>query len=120
MKCRFGPASRRIVAMAMLEVAPKINTRVGKRGSRSGTASYPLPEAGAERGIDVGGPLLPLGIELLKMGGAHAGIFRRIHASAEVGCDAGEAIQKVEAHFAPDGKIQCQGDTRHGKRHHSE
>ncbi len=94
MKCRFGAASLRRVAIAMLEVAPKTNTREGKRGSRSGTAGYPLPEAGAERGIDVGGPLLPLGIELLKMGRAHAGILRRIHASAEVGRDAGEAVQR--------------------------
>src|SRR5882757_4638705 len=110
MKCRLGAASRRMVAMAMLEVAPNTNTREGKRGSRSGTAGYPLPEAGAERRIDVGGPLLPLGIELLKMGRAHTGILRRIHASAEAGRDVGEPVQQVEAHFTPDGKIQRQGD----------
>src|ERR1700742_5209398 len=79
MKCRLGAASRRMVAMAMLEVAPNTNTREGKRGSRSGTASYPLPEAGAEGGVDVSGPLLPLGIELLEMGRTHAGIFGGIH-----------------------------------------
>src|ERR1700752_85359 len=105
MKCRFGAASRRMVAMAMLEVAPNTNTREGKRGSRSGTPSYPLPEVGAESGIDVSSPLLPLGIELLKMGGAHTGVFGRIHTPGKVGCDAGKAIQKVEAHFPPDGKI---------------
>src|ERR1700760_1749255 len=77
MKCRFGAASRRMVAMAMLEVAPNTNTREGKRGSRSGTATYPLPEVGAKRGIDVGSPLLPLGIKLLEVGRAHAGIFGR-------------------------------------------
>src|ERR1700688_1296079 len=71
MKWRYGAASLRKVAMAMLEVAPKTNTREGKRGSRSGTASYPLPEAGAEPGIDVGSPLLPLGIALLEVGRAH-------------------------------------------------
>src|ERR1700688_153618 len=119
MKWRFGAASLRRVAMAMLEVAPNTNTREGKRGSRSGTASYPLPEAGAERGIDVSSPLLPLGIELLEVGRAHAGIFGRIHASTEVGRDISEPVQKVETHLAPDGKIQCQGDTWHGKRHHS-
>src|ERR1700760_2157482 len=75
MKCRLGAASWRMVAMAMLEVAPNTNTREGKRGSRSGTTRYPLPEVGAESRVDVGSPLLPLGIELLKVGGAHTGVF---------------------------------------------
>src|SRR5579862_9873101 len=119
MKCRLGTASWRMVAMAMLEVAPNTNTREGKRGSRSGTTRYPLPEVGAESRVDVGSPLLPLGIELLKVGGAHTGVFGRIHAPGEVCCDAGEAIQKIEGHFPPDGKIKRQGDAGERERHHS-
>src|SRR5271155_104176 len=102
-KCVAGAASRRIVAMAMLEVAPNTNTREGNKGSRLVTAGYPLPEAGAERRIDVGGPLLPLGIELLEMRGAHAGVFGRIHPATEVSRNAGQPVQKVEADLPADG-----------------
>src|ERR1700721_1582228 len=82
-------ASRRMVAIAILEVAPNTSTPEGKRGSRLVKAGYPLPEAGAERRIDVQGPLLPLGIELLEVRRAHAGILRWIHAAAELGGDGG-------------------------------
>ena len=99
-----------MVAMAMLEVAPNTNTREGNRGSRLFTARYPLPEAGAERRIDVGGELLPLGIELLEMRCAHAGVFGRVNPAAEVSRDAGQPIQKVEADLPADGKIERQGN----------
>ena len=89
MKRVFRAASRRMVAMAMLEVAPNTSTLEGKPGSRLVKAGYPLPEAGAERGINVEGPLLPLGIELLEVHRAHARILSWIHPAAELGRDAG-------------------------------
>src|SRR5271156_6043036 len=117
MKWRLGAASLRMVAMAMLEVAPNTNNREGKSGSRSGTAAYPLPEVGAERGIDVGRPLLPLGIKVLEVGRAHAGILGRIDAAAEFGGDVRKPVHQGEAHLATDRKIECQGDAGDGKRH---
>src|ERR1700733_4945835 len=118
MKRLFCAASRRMVAMAMLEVAPNTSTVDGKPGSRLAKAGYPLPEAGAERGIDVGCPLLPLGIELFEVGRTHARIFRWIHAAAEIGGNGGQPVQQGEAHLPPNRKIHGQGDTGHGKRHH--
>src|ERR1700722_5410895 len=106
-----------MVAMAMLEVAPKIKTPKGTRGSRLVKTGYPLPKAGAERRIDVNGKLLPQRIELLEVGPAHAGIFSRIHAATKIGCDVREPIEKSKAHFSPDRKVQRQSDARHGKGH---
>jgi hypothetical protein len=89
MKRVFRGASWRMVAMAMLEVAPNTSTLEGKPGSRLVKAGYPLPEAGAERRIDVQGPLFPLRIELLEVCRAHACVLGWIHAAAEVGGDGG-------------------------------
>src|ERR1700722_20003181 len=119
MKREFFAAIRRIVAMAMLEVAPKTSTAEGKRGSRLVKASYPLPEAGAERGIDVGSELLPLRIKVVEVGRAHAGIFSWIHSATELGRYIRQLIEQVEAHLAPDGEIQRQGDAWHGEGHHA-
>jgi hypothetical protein len=94
-----------MVAMAMLEVAPNIKTPKGTRGSRLAKTGYPLPKAGAERRIDVNGKLLPLGIELLEVGGTHAGIFGGIHAAAKIGCDIREPIEESKAHFPTDRKV---------------
>src|ERR1700722_5516014 len=113
MKRVFRAASCRMVAMAMLEVAPNTSTLEGKPGSRLVKAGYPLPEAGAERWIDIDRPLLPLGIELLEVRRTHACILGWIHPAAEVGRDFSQPIQQAEAHFAANGKIQRQGDTGH-------
>src|ERR1700733_363448 len=117
MKCAFCATSRRIVATAMLEVAPNIRTPMGTSGSRLVKTGYPLPKAGAERRIDISGKLLPLRIELLEVGSAHAGIFGGIHAAAKFGCDIREPIEQSKAHFPPDRKIERQGDARYRKRH---
>src|ERR1700733_536000 len=119
MKWTCGAASRRMVAIAMLEVAPNTNTWEGNKGSRLAKAGYPLPEAGAKRRIDVGRPLRPLGIKLLEMYGAHARVFGGIHAPAAFGSDVGQPVEETEADLPPDGKIQRQGDAGCGKRHNS-
>jgi hypothetical protein len=92
--------------MAMLEVAPNITTPMGTWGSRLAKTGYPLPKTGAERRIDISGKLLPLGIELLEVGGPHAGIFGRVHAATKFGCDIRQPIEQSKAHFPPDRKVQ--------------
>src|SRR6185312_16069231 len=120
MKLALRSASRRIVATAMLEVAPNTSTREGNTLANVAypPAGYPAPEIRIECRIDKSGKPLPLRIETLEMRGAHARVLCRIHAPAKLSRDVGQPVQQVEGNVGPDGKIESQHDTGHGKRHH--
>src|ERR1700733_48563 len=104
--------------MAMLDVAPNTSTPEGREEDLL-KACYPPKEAGAECRIHIRCPLLPHGVEPLKVHRAHTAILGGILLPSVTRLNTREPLQQRETHIFPDGEIQGQSNARRRKRHHS-
>src|SRR5579862_1286448 len=105
--------------LAMVDVAPRTRTWLGRFLRGLATGRDPLPECRVEGGVDISREVLPLRVEGLELFGSHARVFGGIHAATVLLRDTCEALEQVEAHVVAKGEIERERDAGRGEGKHS-